>query len=538
MGDVNDDRLLVLRGAIDKVNANTKKPTFKLITFGSSPFTDTQHERDFLMDSLLFELRDVAEKHEIEVIIVDLRTGVRDESTLDQETWIVCSDMLNYCKKESSGIFFFSLQGNKYGYTPLAKSILKEDLDDHLSKKNCSDEQKEIVFKWYILDTNAVPHAYVLRNLESTGDKTYWDDYKIIFPLLCDVVFDKERYADALRIGDSVTSYEYRAAFSNYPVDLLYRKSEAYSWHHRLLSEECIEDKNFCDTNDNNVLQDKMLKMKTDMHQSFDSATVHEASVSLESLKAGPGDVGFDDYMKTFQNFASKIFNESLQSNISMKKEWDLNGCGFGLQGEYLGEILHHSSWANEKLKTFVKREDLVRQVCNLVMAENREDGTGNIPFVGLSGCVMGVSGAGKTALMAKVAHEIYQREDNQNPVLIRFCGTSKGSYNARSLMISLCVQMEHLFDYAMSERKAVLLGAGKYDELVEYFQNLLSTHPVTLFIDSLDQLSNEDQGRSEISFLKHVKPHKDTRIVVSSLPDDDEDSSSVSSKKYVYYLI
>ena len=118
------------------------------------------------MDSLLFELRDVAEKHEIEVIIVDLRTGVRDESTLDQETWIVCSDMLNYCKKESSGIFFFSMQGNKYGYTPLAKSILKEDLDDHLSKKNCSDEQKEIVFKWYILDTNAVPHAYVLRNLE------------------------------------------------------------------------------------------------------------------------------------------------------------------------------------------------------------------------------------------------------------------------------------------------------------------------------------------------------------------------------------
>ena len=108
MGDVNDDRLLILRGAIDKVNANTKKPTFKLITFGSSPFTDTQHERDFLMDSLLFELRDVAEKHEIEVIIVDLRTGVRDESTLDQETWIVCSDMLNYCKNENTNFILYA----------------------------------------------------------------------------------------------------------------------------------------------------------------------------------------------------------------------------------------------------------------------------------------------------------------------------------------------------------------------------------------------------------------------------------------------
>ena len=389
MGDVNYARRLILRGAIDKVNANTKKPTFKMNIFGSSTFTDTQHGRDVLMDILLFNLRDIAENYEIEVIIVDLRTGVRDESTLDQETWIVCSDMLNYCKKESSGIFFFSMQGNKYGYTPLAKSILKEDLDDHLSKKNCSDEQKEIVFKWYILDTNALPHAYVLRNLESTGDKAYWDDYNIIFPLLCGVVFDRERYADALRIGDSVTSYELRAAFSNYPVDLLHRKSEAYCWHHRLLSEKVIEDKNFCDTNDNNELQDKMLKMKTDMYQSFDPATVHEASVSLESLKAGPGDVGFDEYMKAFQNFASKVFNESLQSIISMKKEWDLNGCGFGLTGEHLGEILRHSGWAKEKCETFFGREDLVRQVCNLVMAENREDGTGDVPFVGLSGCVI-----------------------------------------------------------------------------------------------------------------------------------------------------
>jgi hypothetical protein len=41
------------------------------------------------------------------------------------------------------------------------------------------------------------------------------------------------------------------------------------------------------------------------------------------------------------------------------------------------------------------------------------------------------------------------------------------------------------------------------------------------LFIDSLDQLANEDMARSDISFLKGVRPHPDTRIVVSALPDD-----------------
>ena len=67
MGDVNYARRLILRGAIDKVNANTKKPTFKMNIFGSSTFTDTQHGRDVLMDILLFNLRDIAENYEIEV---------------------------------------------------------------------------------------------------------------------------------------------------------------------------------------------------------------------------------------------------------------------------------------------------------------------------------------------------------------------------------------------------------------------------------------------------------------------------------------
>jgi hypothetical protein len=49
----------------------------------------------------------------------------------------------------------------------------------------------------------------------------------------------------------------------------------------------------------------------------------------------------------------------------------------------------------------------------------------------------------------------------------------------------------------------------------------LLATLPLVLFIDSLDQLSNMDLARSDISFLKGVRPHPDTRIIVSSLPDD-----------------
>ena len=163
--EISENRLLILSGALQLVCKVTRAPTYRMIVFISSTFTDSQMERNYLMDELLFKLREYAKEHRIDVIFVDLRTGVRDESSLDHETWNVCRDMLNYCKEESSGLFFFSLQGDKYGYRPIPKSVLKADLDAHLHIKNCPQDVRDIIFKWYLLDTNAVPEEYVLKNM-------------------------------------------------------------------------------------------------------------------------------------------------------------------------------------------------------------------------------------------------------------------------------------------------------------------------------------------------------------------------------------
>ena len=48
-----------------------------------------------------------------------------------------------------------------------------------------------------------------------------------------------------------------------------------------------------------------------------------------------------------------------------------------------------------------------------------------------------------------------------------------------------------------------------------------MSDNAVVLLIDSLDQLSDRDRARSDISFLKHVRPHRNTVIIVSCLPDE-----------------
>ena len=61
------------------------------------------------------------------------------------------------------------------------------------------------------------------------------------------------------------------------------------------------------------------------------------------------------------------------------------------------------------------------------------------------------------------------------------------------------------------------------YKDLIQYFHSLLQNHPMILTIDSLDQLSNSNEERSKISIFTGVRPHPQTRIVVSCLPDEKE---------------
>ena len=95
-------------------------------------------------------------------------------------------------------------------------------------------------------------------------------------------------------------------------------------------------------------------------------------------------------------------------------------------------------------------------------------------PFSGISLCVIGRSGTGKTALMAKLATTTRAAND-QRPVIIRFCGTSKGSVNGLALVQSLCHQIQLVLQLSPYYEKAVLM-----------LHSLLNEHAIVLFIDRL----------------------------------------------------
>ena len=99
----------VLKGKISKGFSR------KFMMFLSSTFTDTHKERNIFLKKILTFLRALAEPYGIEVSFVDMRYGVRDESTLKHLTWPECLRELQRCHDESAGSFFLSLQANKLG---------------------------------------------------------------------------------------------------------------------------------------------------------------------------------------------------------------------------------------------------------------------------------------------------------------------------------------------------------------------------------------------------------------------------------------
>ena len=125
MNDINLIRLTVLAGGfssetIGKLPKEWRAQERLILVFISSTFTDTHEERNLLIQSIVPEVRKRFPRATIKV--VDMRWGVRDENTLDHKTWLVCLQELQRCSNLSTGIFFMSLQSNKWVFFDICLS--------------------------------------------------------------------------------------------------------------------------------------------------------------------------------------------------------------------------------------------------------------------------------------------------------------------------------------------------------------------------------------------------------------------------------
>ena len=198
-------------------------------------------------------------------------------------------------------------------------------------------------------------------------------------------------------------------------------------------------------------------------------------------------------------------------------------------------EVASHVVFCEKKSSTFHGREDLTEnalkyfdQTPEIHPSEKKKGSSKPKPgeeekvwkrhmFV-----VHGISGSGKTSLMAKLVSKAQEKMKGRKGVFVtRFCGTTPMSSSARELMQSMAEQITRAYSSDPETENSDI--PTDYQALIEYFHNCLllasQERPLIIHIDSLDQLSDADNARRKLTWLP-LKFPEHVYVIVSTLPD------------------
>ena len=401
------------------------------------------------------------------------------------------------CQRESAGPAFLAIVGQKYGYRQFPPEIEQCEYEQMMQSLRDSEDDTSVFDRNFARDTNEVPVKYVLkpRPREAEAQKQWWTDYVEMQKLLrkaADRCLPPEK-AQFYHI--SVTENELRqGVFDNQSAN-----SQATIVDRTLagLEEPYHRDRKLIDVTQpyGEIDQEAQALLKELKNVKLVSSVLEESRLKFD-YESNSEDECKDYIRRTCDAVCEKLVQSMLNSyKDHLHVEAD----------ETFYEILQHRTHALDKCRLFVGREDLLQKISSYVGT-----GTGRLYVV------QGQSGCGKTALMAMAAHQA--RNSQPRGVLVcRFLGTTGQSGSARAVLRSICLQISRAYGHDPSQ---VPIG---YKELIPHFKHCLayasSDKPLTVFLDSLDQLSNEDFGRN----LKWLPIKEDlpenVHVVASTLP-------------------
>eukprot|EP01099_Mayorella_cantabrigiensis_P001360 TRINITY_DN1592_c0_g1_i1.p1 TRINITY_DN1592_c0_g1~~TRINITY_DN1592_c0_g1_i1.p1 ORF type:complete len:943 (+),score=208.47 TRINITY_DN1592_c0_g1_i1:380-3208(+) len=469
--------------------------------FTSSTFTDTKEERNYLMKHIYPRLRQLCQKFAHDFTVVDMRWGVRDESTEDHLTSFLCMRELRRCQELSAGPNFVTFVGDKYGYRPFPAKIDKGEFDRMLNWLLENGHDTSILEQCFVEDLNSIPVNRVLQKISlilpdynspevpkrKAARSKWWNYFETMQHQLrtASCVLEDERRRDAYII--SVTEEEIHNGIL-YASDL--EKTYCFRRTIRSIDQTSPLAPSFIDmewtTGSAKVDQDAQINLaelkNSKIPKAFSNANLlsHIRDYSVDWGKGWIDLQGDPKHKEYFDSFI-KDFQETMCAGIIS----GLEKVTWAMPNPPYEEAASHIQFMQSKVQDFEGFDEFIRSLTNYAL-----DNSIRYPMI-----IHGRGGTGKSAILARVAHDLRNSLPASGYVIARFLGTSTYSSSARSLAQSIC---QLLWQVKNSNHDMSQCDITEDWDLIkqQHWSSLVTAtpdRPIVFIFDSLDSLRNKD---------------------------------------------
>lgn len=464
--------------------------TFRI--FVSSTFSDLKAERNALHEHVFPRLRELCEQQGARFQAIDLRWGVSDEASLDQQTMNICLGEIARCQETTPRPNFLVLLGDRYGWCPPPPQIPVFEFEQILER--LKEEDRGLLIEWYRKDENAVPPEYILQpRIRGSLYEDYetWQPVEAhIHSILAQAVEGMDlNQQDRMKYTASATHQEIAAGAmqvddADEHVLCFFREIEDLPQDQNAVG---FLDLDKCGVPDREA-SSRLSQLKEQLYGRL-SNNVYEFSAKWDN-----GGVTFDHIDLFCQEVYARLSKLILDETARLE---DLDALE--------GEIAEHEAFGRDRARFFIGRAELLQRIAGHLKSDDR------CPLA-----IFGVSGSGKSALMAKVVAQARSLR-SEAEVVIRFIGATPDSSGGRELLESLCEQISRSYGADASSIPS------NFQDLVQDFPQRLALatadKPLIILLDALDQLSDVNNARS-LTWLPAELPEH-VCLIVSTIPGD-----------------
>jgi hypothetical protein len=552
--------------------------TFRI--FVSSTFSDLKEERNALQEKVFPRLRDLAAEHSCRFQAIDLRWGVSEEASLDQQTMKICLGEIAHCQSITPRPNFIVLLGDRYGWCPLPLEIPAYEFEQII--ENILDHgERCLIESWYSRDENAIPPTFILQT--RTGEFIDSAKWTLIERSIHSIL---EREANKLHLSPemqrkystSATEQEimtgalgvkevpdhvfcFFRTITGLPIDfnpldfLTLVKAEVDK---KFLGELDPSAQHFVNTilnlstkstakdfaefigrgfqkNPKTKNEEEVLKFIRRLFLDFTAYDFQnldenswviddEALIKQKDLKKLLHDYNpqniftyqaswkSDDISKDhITQFCEDVYNSLshiILDEIEHPHEYKIveeKVVHIRPEKELDDEGFAHYKFAEDLLEFFVGRTEILKAIEDYL--------SNNSPH---TLAIIGEGGTGKSALMAKAIQQT-QEFHPKAKIVYRFIGATPSSSDGRNLLDSLCQEISRCYGASVTD-----IPSDYRDLVVEFGKRLRlanADQPLVLFLDSLDQLSTNQDVRNLIWLVNKLPEH--VHVITSTRKDD-----------------